>query len=923
MSKNLDSVIQSTQRLVARARLRLYWETYAPTLAPGFLAIGLFSLGAWVGLWQWIGDPVRLIVLAVTLFFLARSVLRAVSLRRPTLSDARRRVEADSGQAHRPLDVLDDRPALSADVWPAHQQKALGQAAQLSRAASRPTLAPVDRFYLRIIVPVLLAVVAISMAGFSFERLRKAVSPSWQSPIRASQVTYEAWIDPPAYTGRPPIYFKDGADVAVPAGSEFVARISGAKTAPRPRFSQGWRSRFLTPKRLGAKSFEVREIINDTARVEFRIGVSSKVFLLNVMDDMPPEVEIVEPPEADKRDRLTLVYGLMDDFGVETLQLEMALLTDETDETTAFDGDTVLANIPLPSSGQTSVESAKAALDLSKTQFAGRKVIGRLVATDGAGQTGVSGPAWFTVPDKIFVEPLAKAIAEQRTLVMAGLNEDYAPEPKPEWIPSDGYWNEYQPRLHWDRAPAPVKRATLLIEAITDDPDGLYKDPAVYMGLRFVRSEMRHAESIEELRGLPEDLWRIALRAEFGVLGTALEEMREAEAALREGIARRASKREIDTLFERYNLAVDAYTEELRRKAQEEGNVAEGGGGQGGPSGSLDEIQELLKAIEEANAAGDTEGARRALARLAEVLENMEVQLSQGGGGGGGDPSGGDMSEEQKEQLEDLADLTGKQRDLQDETEQAERRDQAEEELDPQELARRQAELRDLLENLGDTLPAQGEGDQPGETGESQSGQGDGEAPGEGEGEGEGQGEGQDGAQPGGEQPGQGEGQGPGEGTAPGAGVEPGQRGGGGSGTEPGQRGGSGGGNIQEDFAAGIGAAENAMRLSEEALQQGDLAGAGQAQADAIQALREAGEALAEAVSQQRGEDGNQDGDGEGDPLGRSDDGFNDGNDTADIDDRDNATRSRELLEELRRRAAEQQREAEERQYLERLLKRF
>jgi len=69
------------------------------------------------------------------------------------------------------------------------------------------------------------------MAGFSFERLRKAD---------------EAWIDPPAYTGRPPIYFKDGADVAVPAGSEFVARISGVKTAPRPRLYQGWASRFLT-----------------------------------------------------------------------------------------------------------------------------------------------------------------------------------------------------------------------------------------------------------------------------------------------------------------------------------------------------------------------------------------------------------------------------------------------------------------------------------------------------------------------------------------------------------------------------------------------------------------------------------------------------------------------------------------------------
>jgi len=250
MSENLDTLIQSTQRLVARARVRLFWETYAPTLAPGFLALSLFTLGAWLGLWQWIGDPVRLIALGVTLFFLARSVLRALRLRRPTYSDARRRVEIDSKQAHRPLDVLDDRPALSAELWPAHQKAALKQAEALKPAQGKPALSLVDKYDLRFILPVILLISAVAMAGFSFERFRKAISPTWQSPIRSNQISYEAWIDPPSYTGRPPIYFKEGADVAVPAGSEFVARISGVKSAPRPRLIDGWRSRFLTPKRL-------------------------------------------------------------------------------------------------------------------------------------------------------------------------------------------------------------------------------------------------------------------------------------------------------------------------------------------------------------------------------------------------------------------------------------------------------------------------------------------------------------------------------------------------------------------------------------------------------------------------------------------------------------------------------------------------
>ena len=129
------------------------------------------------------------------------------------------------------------------------------------------------------------------------------------------------------------------------------------------------------------------------------------------------------------------------------------------------------------------------------------------MATDGAGQSGYSEPVWFIVPDKIFVEPLAKAVAEHRVIVMAGLDETYKPAPPetPQLTQKEG-WNQYQPsgteaeaiynlHLPWDRAPAPIQRATLLIEAVTDEPAGLFKDPAVYMGLRHARSQMRHAES--------------------------------------------------------------------------------------------------------------------------------------------------------------------------------------------------------------------------------------------------------------------------------------------------------------------------------------------------------------------------------------------------------------------------------------------
>ncbi|WP_409433372.1 DUF4175 domain-containing protein [Litorimonas sp. RW-G-Af-16] len=884
-----DKRLSRLKRYGVLARAMLYYETYAATLAPAFLAAAIFAIGALAGIWERIGDPWRLIALLIALAVIVRSVYRALPLRRPTRSDALRRIERDSGQNHRPLDTLEDAPAISREVWPAHYKKAYAQAERIERPRRRHALSPIDPYYLRFAAPFALALVMIYAAGFGFERLRSAVTPQWQSGINPNKVSFEAWIDPPEYTGRPPIYFKYGTDIVVPVGSEFVARLSGASNPPRPKLWQSSGAKFLPLTPLGAKSVEARAEINSSGKVEWRIGTRREVWTLNTKIDTPPEVDFIDPPKADKRDRLVFTYQLLDDYGVETLQIEMAEIRDGIEGDAAFEGATRYADVPLSSGSVKQAENASAALDLTKHEWAGRKVIARLKATDGAGFSATSEPVYFTVPDKIFVEPLAKAVVEQRQLVLLAKDEPYAPRPRmryEDWR-AMGWFNTYQPKLRMDRAPAKVQRAALLIDAVTDAPDQMFKDPAVYMGLRNVHARLRYADDASDLNGIPEDLWKIALRAEFGVLGTALEEMREAEEALREGMARRAVQREIDTLFERYNLAVEAYTEELRRKAMEEGNFAEGGGGGGaGGMGSVDEIKELMKAIEEANKAGDTEGARRALARLAELLENMEIQLAKGGGGGDGEGMEGEMSEEMKKSLEDLADMMGDQRDLQDETRQAERDAGNGEDpsLSPQELAERQAELESLLEKLAEALPEDlTQGGQNGD-GKEQSGSGGDGKPETGSGEGD--------------QAGQ-------EGQEPGAGTQAG-------GTE-------GGGSVEDRLDA----ARRAMRESENGLSAGRLGEAGDAQARVMRELREAGQLLADAAAQEDGE-GSGEGDGEStDPLGRAEGGFAGENSEVDIDTRDNATRSRELLEELRRRAAEQEREKQERDYLERLLKRF
>lgn len=866
-------------RYVRTARLWLFWERYVPVFLLAGIFLSIFLVGAFGGIWERLGDPWRGLAGIAALLSLIQSAYRAQKRPLPTPSEARRRVEKDSDQAHRPLDVLEDRPAIGQESWPAHYSNALKQSEKLKRPQLRPTIAPRDPYYLRFVLPCVLVLALLVGSGANMERLRRAVMPVWQAGVNPDNVTFEAWIDPPDYTGRPPIYFQ-GEDIkSIPAGSEWVARLNGAKSVPRPKLRQGGNTDYLKINRLSPEVFEARAFVDASGEAVWRIGQKRKVWTLNVVQDQLPIVTLDETPKADKQDRLVISYSFKDDYGVTNLSLEMAEIVDDTEEPFKISS---LVEIPMSGTSIPQADAMEAKLDLTRHPLAGKKVIARLKATDGAGQSSFSSESWFRVPDKIFVEPLAKAVVEQRAIVLKAIEADYRPETVAPPLPGQifGPSNAIQ-RL--ERAPQGIERAANLIGAVTDRPEGFFNDPTVYLGLRNVRSRLRYARNLETVAPIPDELWSIALRAEYGTLGTALEEMREAEQALREGMARRAPQREIDTLFERYNSAVEAYTEELKRKAMEEGNFAEqeNSGGGGGSMGSTDEIQELLKAIEEANKAGDVEGARRALAQLAQVLENMEIQLSQSAGGGG-EGFEGEMSEEMKKNLEELADLLGEQRELQDETNEADRQarnedggngsnedgsDSPQTGLSPGELASRQEELQTLLDRLGENA------DTPGGSEDSDE-----------------------------------------EGTSGSRSGEDGQ----GSGGETGKNGPAGTGAAQDELDR----AKDAMSGASDALSQGDFATAGTAQEEAIQALREAGERLA-AASQSEGE-GEPGDDGQGnDPLGRQQGGNNSENAEADIDQRDKATRSRELLEELRRRAAERERRQEERDYIERLLDRF
>ena len=571
-------------------------------------------------------------------------------------------------------------------------------------------------------------------------------------------------------------------------------------------------------------------------------------------------------------------FAASDDFGVAsgtaTIALDLAAITREHGLSVDPDArEPLVLDLPMPFTGDRSTFEERLIANLSEHPFANLPVTLTMTVTDAAGQEASAPPEAMALPGRRFFQPVARAIIEQRR------------------------------DLLWSKANAP--RVVGLLRAIAHRPEDLFPDRAIYLRLSYsIRRLDALAEagtmSVEEQDEIAKALWDLAVQLEDGTLRDARERLERAQERLSEAMRNGASPEEIAELMQELREATDDYVSMLAQQAEpgesttDEPQTAE----QQTQEITQDEIQALMDRIQELMEEGRMAEAAELMDQLNELMENLQV--TQGEGSGNGPRTPGQQS------MEDLQDTLRDQQELSDEA------------------------FQDLQEQFN---PGQQPGQQPGE----QPGQQPGQQPGEQSGQQPGQG--QQGQQPG-DQPGQ-PGEQPGQG-----GQEPGQ------GTEGSladrqqalrdeiarQQGNLPGltGEAAEAARGALDRAEGAMDEAEEALRDGDLGRAIGEQADAMDALREGMRNLGEAMAENRGEeDPNQSASqgeapggrpvpGRRDPLGRQlGQGGEFGSDQALGDNPDVYRRAEELLAEIRRRAAEQERPDIELDYLKRLLDRF
>jgi len=851
-----------TQRApILRARAAILWERAAPLFAGPAAALGLYLLLAFAGLFERVGDPARLLTLIALL--IAAGLTTRLAWRgfiAPTREDAERRLEADSGLTDRPFEALHDAPAAGdGALWAAHRARMEARLAGARARRPNAAWAKLDPYGLRAVLIILILTAAFLAGDRAVERLGDAFAPRLVAG-GGTDAEVEFWIEPPAYTGRPVAYLRDRREAEMVEGSLLAARIVGLRRNPRVTGAEA---------EIEALSEDVRLLTlqpEASGDIVIRSGALRETLSLTVVDDAAPLVRLAAEPEGDAQGQMVLDFVADDDFGVEAFALEFAPEPDDGEpaqdafEIVALSGGDV---------GPPDADGVRTArIDLARHKLAGERAVIRMAALDGAGQRGVSGSLAITLPSRVFLNPLARSVAAERKRFLAEERAYAAMPAGSSGFMTGGFLGD-EPTRRLERAPVSVQRLARALDAVSDAPSIYFNDPIVWVGLRTAMHEVRRARELGELTHLDEDLWQIALRAELGSLADAEAALRAAEQALMDAMARGADPIELSALFDAFEQAVANYMQALAREAAEEGRFAQGGGG---GDMNADGLQELLDALREAAELGDTAGSRRALAQLLEMLRNMQMTLSQGGDGQGGQSA---MEQALQEALEELGDALSDQRETMNDTfEEAERQ-------------------------------ADGEGGRPGQPG--------GDLPAPGERPGEGFGEPDPEGQPGG------------------------------SGAQDGEDAGLGLGELAErqaEIAAAIPGlaerlpdggqsadaarealedAEDAMADAARALEEGDADAALLAQDAAIGALRDAAQAASQALEAAQG--GDQQGDT--DPLGRALGGEAGPGTEVGVPSEADRQRAREILEELRRRAAERGRPQEELDYIDRLLERF
>lgn len=570
------------------ARAAIMWERIWPACWPAVFELALFAVLTLLGILPLLPNLVHA---AIVLGFGAAFIIalgRALhQMRLPDEAAARRRIERSSGLMHRPLAALADRPSAPLDgpatrLWEVHRQQMATALRGMRVGFPAAGLAARDRRGLRALLAMLLLLGVIDAGADWPNRVAAALKPDFGPSAMPVAASLQIWISPPDYTGLPPKFLRPGVTgtVAIPTGSKLIARIHGGRAMPHLAID-GKRRAFTV---IDKTNFQISTRLSTGRHLKVtQAGTMLGDWPIAIVPDQPPTVGFAKLPSATVQKALRLDYRAADDYGVASAKAVIRRIG-------GTPGDVLTLTLPLPGLNL-KVANATSYNDLTAHPWAGLPVKIRLVATDARGQTGTSAAVRVTLPARVFHNPVARAIVEQRRQLVTDPGSRLAV------AETLGDLQSYT-RLYHD-------------------------DAVVFLGLRVAAGELRQKNIAPALPQTEQLLWDLALRIEDGGLAITQRELRRLERQLQNALARDAPKSEIERLSKRLRRALNQYLQQLARTApRQERNAPPDVIGRTLTSRDFDRM--LDQALELARNGARAE-ARQLLARLQNMLENLRT----------------------------------------------------------------------------------------------------------------------------------------------------------------------------------------------------------------------------------------------------------------------------------------------------------
>ncbi|WP_205470588.1 TIGR02302 family protein [Breoghania sp. L-A4] len=638
-------------RTVSAARAALFWERLWPVLYHFLIIAGLFVALSWLGLWLVLPTWLRWLALAAFAWATLYSCRSLPFLRWPSRAEGLHRIEAQGDYHHRPLTALEDELASDADdptaraLWEAHRARALSALNRLRAGWPHPHAFRRDPWAIRALVGLLLFVGFGVAGGDRGPLIWSAVVGGSETSAVAGRI--DAWVTPPAYTRRPPVFLTGemgpardpDATVSVPEGSVVVVRSQGGSRDLSVVLVDGETETAIeaegggTTEALASAPVEHRVTLQTPGIVEIRKGTSTiNSWRFAVEPDADPEIRLTEDPQGQLSGTLKLAYEVEDDNGVIAARAEIApgskpvaLQKTGKPPRPLVEAPTFPLSLPQRRARTGTAETFR---DLTAHPWAGSEVRLSLVARDEAGQEGRSEVAEFTLPARSFRKPLARAIVEQRRNLALDAN--------------------HQPQV--------IDAYDILLLA----PEYFMDDTRPYLGMRFVYARLVEAEDDEALKEVLDLMWDVALSIEDGDLSMAERALRDAQEALRKALEEGASDEEIAKLTQELREALNQYMQALTEQMRQNPQAMQ----QMDPNAQSlrsQDLEEMLKRIEELARNGARDAARDLLAQMQRMLENLQTGRSQ-------QMPDGESSEEMMKMLNELAEMIQRQQELMEQT---------------------------------------------------------------------------------------------------------------------------------------------------------------------------------------------------------------------------------------------------------------